>query len=322
MNTVLLKYLGYSGELFKSYSVCPQVYLQNISASSFKAEQLTGRYSENFKNSAIVFQSLNDSTVTSYKYFTSNVNGILNNTSLVFQAYCSSLSDVNSYITKLSGAAGDASVISRSLKPYPESYYFKEAGEIIFSFKEYIDKYSYLITSAETNFSTLQNLQTDELKHEVSLVTGQLTENLKNYGVSVNSSLLNVIDEFNISLKQFVNRSNEYTGSLNNSLAASSVRNLYKIDKNSVIIPAKIEKIEDSVIAQAAYKNKADYFLAQNRNDYKLFPADYKNEFFGLLFSTEGNENTGKLSVIEPAKFRKLNDGMFELIKKGILHFK
>jgi hypothetical protein len=322
MNAVLMKYQSYSEELFKSYSACPQVYLQNISTSSYKTEQITDRYTESFMQSEKVFYLLNNSTVSSYKYFTANVNGILNNTSLTFQAYSSSLADVNSHIIKLISASDEALNASRRLKAYPESIHFKEAGDIIISFKEYIDKYSYLISSAETNFSTLQNLQTDELKHEVSLITGQLTENLKNYGVSVDTSLINVVEELNISLNQFVNRSNEYIGSLRNSLTASSIRNFYGIEKNSVIIPVKIEKEAEKIFALTVHNKRADYFLILNRNNYKLFPEDYNKEYFDLLFSIEGNEKTGKLSGIEPAECRKLNDRMFELIKKGILYFK
>jgi hypothetical protein len=322
LNSVLTKYLTYSEELFKSYSACPQVYLQNISSSFFKAEQLSDKFTESFNYSETVFYSLNKSIVSSYKYLTTNVNGILNNSSLAFQAYSSSLADVNSHIIKLIAASDEALNASRRLKTYPESIQFKEAGDIILSFKDYIDKYSYLISSAETNFSTLQNLQTDELKHEVSLITGQLTENLKNYGISVNSALINVVDDFNISLNQFVNRSNEYISSLRNSLTATSVRKIYVINKNTVIIPVKIEKAGDMITAITAQSGTAKYFLIHDRNNYKLFPSDFNNEYFSLIFTLEGNEKTGKFSRIEPAQCRKLNDRTFELIKKGIIYFK
>lgn len=322
LNSVLTKYLTYSEELFKSYSACPQVYLQNISSSSFKTEQLSDKFTESFNYSETVFYSLNKSIVSSYKYLTKNVNGILNNSSLAFQAYSSSLADVNRHIFNLITASNEALSASQRLSNYPASVHFEEFREIAFSFKEYIDKYSYLISSAETNFSTLQNLQTDELKHEVSLITGQLTENLKNYGISVNSALINVIDEFNISLNQFVNRSDEYICSLRNSLTASSVRKTYSININTVIIPVKIEKAGDMITVITVQHEKAKYFLIHNRNNYNLFPSDFNNEYFSLIYIIEGNEKTGKFSRIEPAECRKLNDRTFELIKKGIIYFK
>jgi hypothetical protein len=322
LNSVLLNYKSYSDELFRSYSACPQVILQNISSASYKTEETTGKFAGSFKLSEKISLILNNSTVSTHKYFTNNINAVLNNTSLAFMSYSGSLAEVNSHIKSLAAAADDADALSRSLRNFPDALYFEDTREVVLSFKEYIDKYSYLISSAETNFSTLQNLHTDELKHEVSLVSGQLTENLRNYGVSVNSSVINVIDEFNISLEQFVNRSNEYISSLKNSLSASSLRTLYGIETNIVITPVRIEDTGDKIIVTTINSANADYFLTSSRNVHKLYPSNLKNENFNLLFSIEGENKFGNVLRIEPAECSKINDTEFELIKKGILYFK
>lgn len=321
ISSVFTSHSIYSGQLLKKYAEFPAIYRENVSADTRIAFDSTGLYKNEIFQNQNLFYEINKDSYSSLKLLRENYPTEIYKAISTLNYYDLELSFMKDRVFLQNTILEKAADTIGLLKSTNKNDETTQLIEKLASIGSYTDDFAYLTSAAYSDFETLGNLKTDDLRFEVELIVQQLFDTYHNYGNTIYSLLDRYFSQLNLSLKEFSDRSDEYAVRMGYTRLVSEIRRGKNIDANTLIIPVNLVQDYRDAVGVKAQNSKADFYILQFRNDFSLYPNNINSSDLYIAFDIDVSSGSSKVDLLEPAVCTKLNDKEYKIINKGTIRF-